>query len=173
MHPLAADEARRMSQASFTYAEVGATVAGVLPTGFRTIRRERRCGGAIDFDTARRALFEWDLHERAGLEVRASSPVEVGAVVRLGFRLWPVTTRAPCRVVAVIDEPDRAGFAYGTLPGHPESGEELFEILHHDGAQCIRITAFSRPARPVVRLAGPAARRIQDRITERYLRALG
>ena len=29
--------------------------------------------------------------------------------------------RAPCRVVYVIDEPDVRGFAYGTLPGHPES----------------------------------------------------
>ena len=34
--------------------------------------------------------------------------------------------QAPCRVVYVIDEPDIRGFAYGTLPGHPESGEERF-----------------------------------------------
>jgi uncharacterized protein (UPF0548 family) len=33
--------------------------------------------------------------------------------------------RVPCRVVYVLDEPERRGFAYGTLPGHPESGEEL------------------------------------------------
>ena len=34
----------------------------------------------------------------------------------------------PCRVVYVIDEPSRRGFAYGTLPGHPESGEEAFIV---------------------------------------------
>ena len=37
--------------------------------------------------------------------------------------LGPV--RAPCRVVYVVDEPDRRGFAYGTLPGHPEIDGEL------------------------------------------------
>ena len=38
--------------------------------------------------------------------------------------------RRPCRVVYVVDEPDRRGFAYGTLPGHPESGEELFLVRY-------------------------------------------
>ena len=34
------------------------------------------------------------------------------------------------------------------------------------------ITAFSRPATPLARIAGPFGRAIQDHITARYLRAL-
>jgi hypothetical protein len=44
----------------------------------------------------------------AGLAVAMSAPPPVGFI------------DAVCRVVAVIDEPDRFGFAYGTLPDHPE-----------------------------------------------------
>jgi hypothetical protein len=55
--------------------------------------------------------------------------------------------RAPCRVVYVIDEPRRRGFAYGTLPGHPESGEEAFVLEQRDdGTIASNIIAFSRPA---------------------------
>jgi|SRR5579875_334504 len=172
MQLLAEDEARRLRELPLTYAAAGATLGPALPQGFRVVRRERACPDGVDFTAARRALFGWKVHERAGLQVHASGPAAVGAVVRLGLRLGPVVAHAPCRVVAVIDEPDRAGFAYGTLPGHPESGEELFEITAYDGRAAVRITAFSRPARLDTRLAGPLARLVQDRITQRYLRAL-
>ena len=39
---------------------------------------------------------------------------------------------APVRVVYVIDEPNRKGFAYGTLDGHPESGEESWIVDQTD-----------------------------------------
>jgi uncharacterized protein (UPF0548 family) len=80
---------------------------------------------------------------------------------------------APCRVVYVIDEPDRWGFAYGTLPGHHESGEEAF-VLHRtdDGRSVLSITAFSRPATALAKLAGPFGRGAQSLITNRYLHTL-
>jgi uncharacterized protein (UPF0548 family) len=75
--------------------------------------------------------------------------------------------------VYVIDEPRRRGFAYGTLPGHPECGEEAFLLERHDdGRVTFTIIAFSRPAHALAKLAGPLVRRIQDAITGRYLRAL-
>lgn len=172
MRLLANDEAQRLRGLPLTYAETGATLGSALPEGFRVARRQHSCPDGIDFAAARRALFGWEVHERAGLQVQASGPVAVGAVVRLGLRLGPVVAHAPCRVVAVIDQPGRAAFAYGTLPGHPESGEELFEIVRYDGRPRLRITAFSRPARVGTKLAGPLARLVQDRITQRYLRAL-
>ncbi|GAA4732513.1 hypothetical protein GCM10023350_14890 [Nocardioides endophyticus] len=59
--------------------------------------------------------------------VAASGPVaDTDTVVDMRFGLGPLALRIPCRVVYVVDEPERAGFAYGTLPGHPETGEELF-----------------------------------------------
>lgn len=70
-------------------------------------------------------------------------------------------------------EPGRVGFAYGTLTGHPERGEERFEVaLLEDGAVEARIRAFSRPGRWFTRLGGPAGRAAQRRITSRYLDAL-
>lgn len=50
----------------------------------------------------------------------------------LGIGAGILTPNAPCQVVYVLDEPDRQGFAYGTLPGQPESGEEAFVIERAD-----------------------------------------
>lgn len=67
----------------------------------------------------------------------------------------------------------RCGFAYGTCPGHPESGEEAFLVeWDTDDVVWLRVIAFSRPATWYVRLAGPAARGMQAFITRRYLRSL-
>ncbi len=72
-----------------------------------------------------------------------------------------------------MNERHRRGLAYGTLPGHPERGEEAFVIEQHgDGAVTFAITAFSTPATPLAKAAGPAGRAIQRYITGRYLRAL-
>jgi uncharacterized protein (UPF0548 family) len=81
--------------------------------------------------------------------------------------------RAPCRVIYTITEPQRRGFAYGTLPGHPESGEEAFTIsLRDDGLVVFMITAFSRPATIAARAAGPVGLLIQQHFTQSYLCAL-
>jgi uncharacterized protein (UPF0548 family) len=76
-------------------------------------------------------------------------------------------------VVYVVDQARRKGFAYGSLPGHPESGEELFVVeLGEDGQVTFTITAFSRPASMLARGGGPISRLAQARITNRYLRSV-
>jgi uncharacterized protein (UPF0548 family) len=107
----------------------------------------------------------------AGLRVAATSDVAaVGSdvIVHLG----PV--RAPCRVVYVVDEPDRRGFAYGTLPGHAESGEERFVVRYDPTTDEVHgeVTAFSRHATWWSRLGSPVTSVIQRVVTDRYLRAL-
>jgi uncharacterized protein (UPF0548 family) len=107
----------------------------------------------------------------AGVRVEATTEVAaVGSEVLVG--LGPL--RAPCRVVYVIEEPDRRGFAYGTLPGHPETGEELFAVRYDQasGAVHAEVTAFSRHATWWSRLAGPVTSLAQRVISRRYLRAL-
>ncbi|MDB5817528.1 MAG: hypothetical protein JWQ11_1168 [Rhizobacter sp.] len=102
------------------------------------------------------------------------SKVELGADVEVGLRLGPLSFKAPCRVVRMVDEPGARGFAYGTLPGHPECGEEAFVVrMGDDDLVRMEITAFSKPARWFSRLGSPVARRVQARITTRYLSALG
>jgi uncharacterized protein (UPF0548 family) len=76
-------------------------------------------------------------------------------------------------VVAVVDGDREGGFAYGTLPGHPERGEEAFLVqLLEDGAVVGSVAAFSRPARWFTRLFPPAPRAVQRQIARRYVQAM-
>ena len=92
---------------------------------------------------------------------------------RIGLRLGPLRTWAACRVVYVVDEPSRKGFAYGTLPGHPECGEESFIVsIDEGGSVRFDVTAFSRNARWFARLGGPLTGLVQRAVTWRYLDAV-
>ena len=143
------------------------------PPGFRRLHRSTVLVGA-DLEDARARLFRWDLHRRAGLGVSAShTPLREGTEVHLQIGAGPLQVMAPCRVLRVIDEPDRAGFAYGTLPGHPEAGIEQFLLTcTPTGLVRLHLDAVSRPATWYARLGAPAARLVQSLVTRRYLRAL-
>ena len=169
------DEVVDMDQPPVTYAPVGCTRTGMVPDGLDELRRSRRVGSGRDgFERAADALLPWQMHRRAGIAVMAShARVETGAVAELRLGVGRLGVRAPVRVVDVVDEPTRRGFAYGTLPGHPESGEESFVVeLGETGDVTLAITAVSRPASRLARLAGQVGRRVQSRITGRYLSSL-
>ena len=171
---MAADLADRLLDAELPYSGAGATPC-LLPPVYHHLRRSTVIGsGAQVFTDAADALLSWQAHLRAGLQVSASSATaQPGTVVVLGVGLGRVRIGRPCRVVNVADEPGRRGFAYGTLPGHPERGEEAFIISHHgDGTVTFTITAFSTPATALAKAIGPAGRAIQRHITTRCLRAL-
>jgi len=87
-----------------------------------------------------------------------------------------------CRVVYVVDDDgpiSKFGFAYGTLPGHVESGEERFLIEWDRGDDGVwyDIVAFSHPHRFSARLGYPVVRRLQKRFgrdsAASMLRAVG
>jgi uncharacterized protein (UPF0548 family) len=171
---LPAGTATRLRTAPLTYDPAG-LAAGRLPPGYRQLRRSVTAGsGTGAFARAARDLLGWQVHLRAGLGVAASAAVaEPGAVVLLTLRAGPLRVAAPCRVLRVVSEPDRAGFSYGTLTGHPEQGEESFLVERHaDDRVTFTVTASSRPASLLARAAGPAGRLVQHRITARYLQAL-
>lgn len=156
-----------------TYRPVGGT-RGDLPQGFDTLRRSRRVGhGRKDFETAAAAVLSWRAQRVAGVRVDSAGPATEGAEVRVRLGLGPLAITAPARVVYVADEPRRRGFAYGTLPGHPVSGEESFVVeLQPDDAVVFTVSAYSRPARWFTRLAGPAGRSFQRLMARRYLAAI-
>ncbi|TAK71185.1 MAG: DUF1990 domain-containing protein [Actinomycetota bacterium] len=155
-----------------TYEPVGAT-SGDLPLGYGHTRRRVRLGsGQAAFDRASQALLSWQMHRHSGLAVATDGPVEQDRTVVLGLG-FGLSLVIPCRVVYVVDEHARQGFAYGTLPDHPEQGEEAFVVtLDDNGSVWFDITAFSRPGGPLVRWAGPVGRAIQSMATTRYERAL-
>lgn len=162
-----------LKEQPFTYAETGRT-RGPAPDGFHPFARSATLSPGVDFRSAARALLRWQVQARAGLVVAASVPtVEPDAVVLMRLGLGRFSIRIPCRVVYVIDEPAAQGFAYGTLPGHPESGEEAFVLRQEpDGAIRFEINAFSRPASRLAKLGGPASSRVQHLMTSRYLSTL-
>lgn len=142
-------------------------------TDLRLLKRSRILD-RTDFDGAARDLLSWRVHASAGLRVAASDiPLTLNAVVRMQFGVGPVSLAIPCRVVEVIQEPRHRGFSYGTLPGHPEVGEERFLVERlNDGRIRFTITALSLPATRAAKLAGPLGRVMQRGMTMRYLKAL-
>ena len=96
-----------------------------------------------------------------------------GDSVQLTIRFLLIAVKAAARVVYVIDEPKRKGFAYGTLDGHPERGEEAFVVDQtDDGSVWLTISAFSRPSAWYWWAAYVPLRIAQEVYTRRYLRVL-
>lgn len=153
-----------------TYIEVGAT-AGEMPPGYHHVRARRVVGhDRADFERAADALLAGEAQRRAGARVTLSeTPMRSGT--RVTMRLW--VFRIPCLVVWAERTDTVAGFAYGTLPGHPERGEERFTLtLQPTGEVVFDIAAFSAPGRWFTRVGAPLGRLVQAWMTRRYLRAL-
>jgi uncharacterized protein (UPF0548 family) len=128
--------------------------------------------GETVFTAARAALERWEHFGLGWVEAcPADTPLKAGAVVAVIARVFGLWWVNACRIVYAVDETAggsgvcRFGFAYGTLPGHAESGEERFlvewdrptDAVHYD------VLAFSRPRHPLARLGYPFTRRTQKR----------
>ncbi|BBH63903.1 DUF1990 domain-containing protein [Actinoplanes sp. OR16] len=155
---------------SLTYSHVGATRTGSLPPGYRHLRYRVRIGaGEAVLSRAAEAILTFQMHRSIGTRV-ASDSERAAAGVRLTLGIGPL--RAPCEIVWS----SAGGFAYGTRPGHPATGEEAFEVTLDDAGQVwFTVTAFSRPAGALMRLAGPFAVLFQQayaRLCGRALRRL-
>lgn len=103
-----------------------------------------------------------------GDPVLERSPVRAGDTIGLCYRfLGIVRLFFASRVAEVfvrepVEDGWRSGFIYQTLDGHPELGEEIFEIKKDArGAVTFRIEAWSRPNLWYVKLFTPWARTIQ------------
>jgi uncharacterized protein (UPF0548 family) len=163
------------SDAQPTYPEVGATLRGERPEGYRHDSYRAEVGiGRTTFRRASSGLQTWKSHDVPGVDVLPhATAIEPGATVVVTLGTPWIAIAAPCRIVGVVDESNRWGFAYGTLPGHPEQGEELFIVsIQDDDVVRFTISAFSRPGDAVTRMAGPIARTVQAAGTRGYLKAL-
>jgi uncharacterized protein (UPF0548 family) len=159
----------------FTYAEVGATRDAELPAGYDHVERSVVVGsGTAAFERAVAAVFDWRMQRSVGLRVRATGPAsEPGTVVVLTAGLRRPGYDIPCRVVWARTTGDERGFAYGTLPGHPESGEEAFLVRLEPGGDVVfTLRVFARLASPPARLGGPVSTLVQRLATARYLAAI-
>jgi uncharacterized protein (UPF0548 family) len=159
--------------APLTYPDVTASNADELPVGYAHLLEHTHAGaGRPAFERLAKALLSWELHRTARMVLATSTAtVEVGCTVVNAAPFGPLALQAPCRVVAVIDEPGVRGFCYGTLPRHPLTGEERFTVeLDDDQRVHLRIRSFSRPL-GVARISPPLARAGQHLINRRYAAA--
>lgn len=164
------------SRITFDFA-VGTVLEDATPRGYSRLERRAVVGGPLDLERLGAAVLDWQVQRRSGIAVRtvdgADAPPVVegftGAVVIRLLRVVPII--APVVVTRVIREPDRIGFVYATLLGHPEVGEEAFLIRRAGPETLIELRALSRPAFPYS-LAAPVGRALQRGFTQRYLRSL-
>lgn len=157
------------SALDFSYSAVGAT-AEAPPLGFIVDRTRIELGaGESVFEAAKAALQRWQQFRLGWVEAWSpETPLEVGQTVAImgwavGF--WWLNS---CRIVYTVDEPGdttKFGFAYGTLPGHVESGEERFLIEWDRNTNQVAydILAFSKPNHILTRLGYPLVRLSQKR----------
>ncbi|WP_228980756.1 DUF1990 family protein [Streptomyces sp. DH12] len=141
-----------------TYPEVGATRSAALPAGYHHLSHREPIGRGRDaFEAAGAAVTTWRMHRASGARVHAEAVrAAPGVRLRVAVGVGRLAYAVPCEVVWTVHEERRAGFAYGTLDGHPECGEESFVVeLRPDGTVWFTVTAFSRPARWYTSLAGP------------------
>jgi uncharacterized protein (UPF0548 family) len=149
-----------------TYPSVGATDGGAAPAGFVVDHNRQRLGrGEAAFARASDDVRRWRMFPAPWTAIEpADAPIAVGTVVAVHVHAFGVWWLGAARIVYVIDEPRRFGFAYGTLPGHPERGEERFLVeRREDDEVWYDLRAFSRPGYWAARLAYPLTRALQRR----------
>jgi uncharacterized protein (UPF0548 family) len=157
------------ASASLTYRPEGGTrVSDPVPGYDNDYQRVVVGQGQADFDKAKAALQTWKHFPAAWTAILPEkTPVAEGRVLSMFFRLFGFWWINSCRIVYVVDEPRRYAFAYGTLPGHIESGEEVFCVEMDDaGKVWYVLRAFSRPKVWYVRLGYPFARLLQEKFRQ-------
>ncbi|UQX04066.1 DUF1990 domain-containing protein [Streptomyces sp. RerS4] len=162
-------------RSTLNYPDRGATARRPLPAGYNHLHHRTRIGhGRAVFETAGTAVTTFEAHRSSGMRIRADNgAVRPGTRVRVGIGVGPLRITAPCEVIWTAYEPTRTGFAYGTLTGHPECGEESFLVeIDAAGAVWFTVTAFSRPNAWYTRLAGPLVPLLQRGYAARLGRRL-
>lgn len=157
-----------------TYDAVGATRSGDRPKGFHVDHWAGPLGtGDVAFQRAKDGLRHWAAHAGAGVRVTpANAELSVGQTVALVVRTGGAWMLVACRVVWVLDEAEAFGFGYGTLPGHPECGEESFVVHRRSDDVVFDVDAISRARHPLAKLGGPVTRFLQAQTARGYLRGL-
>jgi len=177
------DEAIRLfltaqRQLPYSYVEIGATKT-IPPQGYDIDHNRIELGtGREVFTRAKEAVRRWEMFNLGWLQLRTpAAPIAVDTTVAVLAHVWSIWILNACRIVYVIDDTgpiDIFGFAYGTLPGHVERGEERFTVQwnHADDSVWYDLLAFSRPNHWLTRLGYLYVRRLQKRFAQASQQAM-
>ncbi len=114
---------------------------------------------------AKQAMADWAMFPEGWARIYYQKPIftegDIVVMCAQVFGLWWLNT---ARILYVLDDENHFGFAYGTLPNHVESGEELFQVMRDaQGDVYYVLSAFSRPRFWAVRLTYPLSRFFQKK----------
>jgi uncharacterized protein (UPF0548 family) len=163
----------------FSYPEVGASRDGA-PPGYPLNQLRGRLGAGPEmFARAVEALRRWKMYETGWTKLCwPDAPITEGTVVGVLGRHFGLCSLNACRIVYVIEEEasllKRYGFAFGTLSGHVEWGEERFTVEWHRAEDSVfyEVFAFARPAHPLASVGPPFVRLVQRQFAAASLRAM-
>jgi uncharacterized protein (UPF0548 family) len=162
----------------FSYPEIGAT-RSVPPNGYNIDHNRIRLGDGPDaFARAVDALRRWKMFDLGWVKlVPGDAPIMEGSCVAIlvkHFGFWSLNASRIVYVDGDDNPEERFGFAYGTLPGHVERGEERFIVEYHpeDNSVWYDLFAFSRPQDLLATIGYPVSRRLQRRFARDSLRAM-
>lgn len=162
---------------SFSYYEVGASRTGA-PRGYNVDHNRAKLGeGPEAFARAAEAIRSWKMFDLDWVRVFGSDTVAPGVTVAVLARHYGFWSLNAARLVYLIDEEGpvrRYGFAYGTLAGHVERGEERFTVewSRDDDEVWYDLFAFSRPNHFLAVAGYPFSRALQRRFAADSKRAM-
>lgn len=117
------------------------------------------------YQTACKALSEWKMFPSSWTKTYAPfQGFQVGEEVAVLFKMFGLWWWNSCRIIYVLEEENRFGFAYGTLESHVEKGEEIFYVERNkQGEVYYKVEAFSCPNKWFTQIGYPVARAWQRR----------
>lgn len=165
---------REQAALPFAYEHVGST-RGERPEGMTRDENRVVLGrGEEVWTRARESIRAWRMFDLGWIEIHErTAPIAVGTTVAILVRAVGSWSLNAARVAYVVDERERFGFGYATLPEHVECGEERFVVLRGaDGTVDYEIVADSRPSHVLARIGHPLARALQKRFARESLAAM-
>ena len=158
----------------FSYDDLGCTRGRNVP-GYNTDRFRIPLGtGDVTFERAKRALRDWRMFSIDWVKLCwPYKKLIPGTVVAVLAHHYGLCSLSAARIVYLVEEPKRFGFACGTLTNNVVRGEILFVIYQEDdGKVYYELTSISRPNHWLSWLVYPLSRQQQTRFAQDSLNAL-
>ena len=156
----------------FSYKEVGASKT-IIPENYPINHHRIQLGSGADvFARAKNAVQSWTMYNLEWTRLYTpNTPIAVGEVVVVVVNHRFCWSLNPCRIIYILEERgaiERFGFAFGTLPGHSETGEERFTVewRRDDDAVWYELLAFARPHHFLAKIGFPFVRLAQQKFAK-------
>jgi len=167
----------KLQQMPFSYTEIGQTQneTDSILTNY-TIDYNFICLGKGDevWKRANIALSQWKHFPPSFTKIYPhKTAIAKGNIVVVMIKILGLWWRNSAKIVYIINESNRFGFAYGTLTEHAEQGEEAFWISRDSTDKITyHIKAFSKPRHWAAKLFYPITRKYQHKFAAESLQTM-